>query len=221
MSRQLFRKHKKKDSELRRKVSSRETFKRFLVVAEGTRTEPNYLKALRDYWRVNHAVLHIYPKHTGTDPSKLLELAIKEFKKSPEYDKVFCVFDRDSHPHFSGTIQRIKDLSHKYPLQAIVSNPCFELWFLLHFEFTTKGYFRAGDNSPCDCLIIDLKKHLCDYHKGFNNYGPLLERTSAAIANAERLKSFCQDNEEEQSSTDVHLLVQEMRKLCPIKKIPS
>ena len=43
-------------------------------------------------------------------------------------DQVWAVFDRDSHPHF----ERALDLCAQHKVQVARSNPCFEVWLILH-----------------------------------------------------------------------------------------
>ena len=40
------------------------------------------------------------------------------------------MFDRDEHPNFAAAV----DLAVRHGIRLAVSNPCIELWFLLHFE---------------------------------------------------------------------------------------
>jgi hypothetical protein len=40
------------------------------------------------------------------------------------------MFDRDEHPNFAKAI----DLADRHGINLAISNPCLELWFILHFE---------------------------------------------------------------------------------------
>ena len=46
------------------------------------------------------------------------------------YDEVWCVFDVDDHPNLLNALESARQLGIKVAL----SNPCFELWLLLHFR---------------------------------------------------------------------------------------
>jgi hypothetical protein len=46
---------------------------------------------------------------------------------------MWCVFDVDEHPHLSQTI----DIARDHDIQLAISNPCLELWFILHFNDQT------------------------------------------------------------------------------------
>ncbi len=66
----------------------------------------------------------------------------------------------------------------------IVSNPSFEVWYLLHFEYSTRSYIDAG------AAIKELKKHHPGYEKTSDMYPLLKEKMGEAIANAEKLEAY-------------------------------
>lgn len=45
------------------------------------------------------------------------------------YDEIWCVFDVDEHPN----IAVAQAMAEQNGISLAVSNPCIELWFLLHF----------------------------------------------------------------------------------------
>lgn len=49
------------------------------------------------------------------------------------HDEVWCLFDVDDHPH----LDRAVDMARRHEIRLAVSNPCIELWFLLHFADQT------------------------------------------------------------------------------------
>ena len=49
------------------------------------------------------------------------------------HDQIWCVFDRDEHPHFDEAVKLAMD----HGIHVAMSNPCIELWFVLHFEDRT------------------------------------------------------------------------------------
>lgn len=117
------------------------------------------------------------------------------FEKAEElvehgYDKVYAIIDIDDIIHkgmqqqFKNAIQSLSDR-----LYVIVCNPCFEIWFLLHFSYTTRRF------SDCSELIGQM---LISYLQGYSkrrNYirrnsiytDHLQERLPTAVTNSERL----------------------------------
>ncbi len=185
-----------------RKVNTREVRQRFLIVCEGEKTEPNYFKS----FRVPKNVAEINVQGKGENPSKLVQSA-KELNQQDDYDQVWCVFDRDSwtREDFNNAITNAKSQGFK----IAYSNEAFELWYVLHFEFLHTGIPRGDYNSKLASLLQRPYKKNSD-----TIYDELFEKQPIAIKNAENLlKQYdphipAQDN----PSTTVHLLVQELNK---------
>ena len=72
-----------------------------------------------------------------------------------DYDQVWCVFDRDDHPHFDEAIKMARDNG----LDLAVSNPSMELWLLLHFRDNPGMQHRREVRRM-------LKEHVPKYDKG-------------------------------------------------------
>jgi hypothetical protein len=109
-------------------------------------TEPSYFNAVR---RAERGIidLEIVP---GGVPKTVVERAVQlrnraeqEAKRRGDeylrYDYVWCVFDVDEHPF----VPEAKQQAHDNRIDLAVSNPCFELWFLLHFQDQTAHIERA------------------------------------------------------------------------------
>jgi len=112
---------------------------RLLIVCEGKETEPAYFRYWRHETRNNMVTVEILP--AGMDPRSLVRLAAERKRESErladkldntfeKYDEIWCVFDRDEHPNFEGAKQH----AHANGIRLAISNPCVELWFLLHYE---------------------------------------------------------------------------------------
>ena len=92
--------------------------------------------------------------------------------------------------------------------------PCFEYWLLLHFEATTRPYARAGERSPADCVIDDLKKYLPGYTKGDKEtFQKLRDKLELAIERAKRVQEQGVKNQTDNPSTQIHLFVEYLQKL--------
>lgn len=127
----------KRNDSLRRRRPFREVKRRILIVCEGIVTERHYFDDLRIQTR-SLVQLKIEP---GGTPKTLVERAV-EIKTTAEkaarsgkdenlkYDSVWCVFDVDEHPYLAEAQQQARDNG----ISVAVSNPCFELWALLHFQ---------------------------------------------------------------------------------------
>ena len=69
-------------------------------------------------------------------------------------------------------------------IHIALSNPCFEFWYLLHFQYTTKFFkdYPAVKNA--------LTTYLPDYEKTGDVYSQLSAHTTNALQNAKRVEQY-------------------------------
>ena len=182
-----------------------------LIVCEGSKTEPNYLSRLGQDRRLSAVIIIPGPRFGGS-PRNIVECAVGERDKvagtAYAYDEIWCVFDRDNHAGVDQVLQE----AQREGLKIAFSNPCFELWFLLHFRYSTRP--RSANET-----LRDLKKKLPDYEKADEDvYGKLLAMQPAAIANAKTLLAYhleIGNIQYDNPSTSVHELVERLNDLAP------
>ena len=122
--------------DLRRKTATRPERKTIVVFCEGKASEPDYINALKRLPKVrdNTSIsIEIAPEY-GV-PMTLVELAIDR-AKDDEVDECWCVFDVEWPKHHPRLKQAIK-LAAEHGIRIAISNPCFELWLILHFKDQT------------------------------------------------------------------------------------
>lgn len=124
---------------LKRRVATRRPRKTVVVFCEGTRTEPEYLRALKLQPIVRDvAAVDLRVEKTGTNrPLRLVSHACAERTKAieedAEIDEFWCVFDVEwpiNHPDLNEAIT----LAGRGSIMLAISNPCFELWLILHLD---------------------------------------------------------------------------------------
>lgn len=185
-----------------RKLETKEPKERFLIVCEGSKTEPNYFRS----FRVPRDVVEVHG--LGEDPSRVVRSATDLKNKDGDYyDQIWCVFDRDSWTleNFNNAISSAKCQGFK----VAYSNESFELWYILHFEYLNTGIPRKDYIHKLSVLLG--KK----YQKNSETiYDELLDKQSTAIRNAEKLLTQYAppDPANDNPSTTVHLLVQELNR---------
>jgi hypothetical protein len=197
--------HKRATSleKLRRRQGKREPQKTYLIVCEGT-TEESYFKALCGS-RSNVTVT----KSGGSCPMGIVKYAQEEMKY---YHAIICVFDKEfdkgREKKFKQANQNLERLAKQYTKQKIIgawSVPCFEVWFLLHFDCSSSPF------SCCDEVEKALKKKngFEEYNKSDKGHYQLLrDRTKTAITNAAALYEESQHNQSDNPSTTVHCAVE-------------
>ena len=206
-----------KIKQLQRAKDSRESYDKVLIVCEGEKTEPHYLIALRNHLKLSQTNIKIDPNCDSSPTSvvKYTKELIKESFKDP-YDYVFCVIDRDRHADFDTAIAQIHGHRKKNTkLHAIVSNPCFEFWILLHFDYTTKLFGTSGD-SPCmDLIKNNLKVYIKNYKKRDKTIMPHIIKTGLemAVANAKRANETAKRNDTDTPTTQMDKLVDYLKGL--------
>lgn len=115
---------------------------RHLVVSEGKETEPRYFEGVRAaLGAANGRKVAIVVKGTDKHTLDLLDFAVEHCRYAPEtFDHVWLVFDKDDFPaaDFDAMERKCAELSDgSRTFHALWSNPCFELWPLLHLRYTT------------------------------------------------------------------------------------
>lgn len=202
MKRENFFQKEQDRKRLVRKASFRKQKERILIVCEGEKTEPNYFKD----FRLSNVEVRT---SKGGDAKRVVQKAIG-FYKEGEYDKVYCVFDRDIKPEFPNP-ERFKSaflLAKEYiNFTCIYSNDAFELWYILHYTYLNYPKSRM------DYIDILSRKLGFRYKKNMIGlYDYLFSRQHRAIVNAKNLlKSYKHhDPERDNPSTNVFLLVEEL-----------
>jgi len=115
-----------------------------------------------------------------------MALVLEKTIKSADFDadlgdKGFCVFDLDIAADKSKILQILIKENAKGHMEFILSNPCFEVWFLCHFGYSTR-VFESGD-----AVISALRKKVRNYTKNADVFPLIYSKTKEAIENAERL----------------------------------
>ncbi len=169
-----------------RQKAKRAPYERVLIVCEGAKSEPNYLREIIDCLELNTANVEV-DGNCGSSPASVFAYAKKRYqdekRQGDEYDRVFCVFDKDIHTTYTQTLDHISKAKPTDTFKAIHSTPCFEYWLLLHFVFTTQPFMATGEKSACTCVIDELHKYLPMYNKGDEDiYKQLMQQTAQAIA---------------------------------------
>lgn len=132
-----------------------------------------------------------YAKGNNTDPLKLVQMLIKEIKKLDldlmGGDVAYLVFDTDIDFNKDKIISAANKLAKDNHIKVISSNPSIEIWFLLHYEFTTSSM-------PNSEVIKRIKKYYPKYEKNINIYSDINKNTFIAIDRAKKLEKYQLEN---------------------------
>lgn len=179
----------------RRKSRGKKINPTLFVFCEG-KTEESYINLLKSEYRIPSIIIH--PKIRGNDITDKFINNYKKDKPSHPKDQTFLFYDLDV-PGMIIRLQKIKNCT------LLLSNPCVELWFLLHYKNQT-----AHTNSEYCCK--ELKKRNKYYKKGSIDIRlkeKLITKRKEAIKKAKKLQSH------ENPSTTIYQLIE---KLDALKK---
>lgn len=150
----------------------------WLILCEG-QTEVDYFREFQS--RAETVRLH-FGKCSG-GPKTMVQEAIRRWKGSRsqhDFDRVWCVADVDD--HLPELVDQACRLAETCPgVRLVVSNPCIELWALLHFqEQTARISQEAAQRLLEKCCPGYLPKKRLPVE-------PLFELEPVAIAHARKL----------------------------------
>ena len=193
---------------MQRQRDRRAPYDKVLIVCEGEKTEPNYLNELLDYYKLNTANIKI-SGDCGSAPINIVEHAKQcyrdEKRSGIRFDRVYCVFDKDTHRSYQPALDIIASAVPKETFYAITSVPCFEFWLLRHFVCTTQPFCGTpSSKSAGDRVIDDLLKYLPAYTKSDEGiFTQLIDQLPQAIRNSETvLRASKQDGTDNPSIID-------------------
>jgi hypothetical protein len=157
-----------------------------VVVCEGQKTEPSYLRLVNAKSATALVELEIVDE-AATAPKSLVEVACASMRASrrearrtrdpnANIDEIWCAFDVDQHPMLREAKQQAGDNG----IRLAISNPSIELWFLLHFTDQTAYVHRAA-------AMRALRDYVPDYDKHFGTLSPLEGRYKIARTRALQL----------------------------------
>ncbi len=109
-----------------------------VIACEGVEDEPRYFKGLKE--RLHNPKVHVEivsrADPTRSSPEAILR-ELDHFKDSwslRDGDSLWLVIDRDPQSWKPDMIDTVAQRCRQKSYSLALSNPCFELWLLLHFE---------------------------------------------------------------------------------------
>lgn len=174
-----------------------------LIVTEGSRTEPKYFEHFKTrQTNIDIRVVGSRSSSGETDYVSLIRKAQEYQKKnqmsSDNGDSAWVVADGDVNLNNPDPVasknqqlKKARKLAERSEIQMAISNPCFELWYLLHFRYTTKHLkdYNAVKN--------ELIPFLPEYEKTNDVYDQLLPMLETAVKNAKNLEKYHLNNGEQ------------------------
>jgi RloB-like protein len=207
----------------KRKENNRSQRLFVIIACEGIKTEKHYFEAIFQKLRNEHRITNtscIIVPHNHTNPTGVVKDLLDyhdEFRNTyKQFDEKWVVFDRDEERTNGGghTLQDFNaalKLAHQRHIDVAYSNPCFEIWYLLHFFYY---------NTPIDRdRVIDRLEEIDCLNSTYNKndsqmFAKLESRLHGAVRNAERLDNVMEESgssaAEANPKTTVYKLVRKL-----------
>lgn len=148
----------------KRKPIKMKPLPKILIVSEGRVTEVLYVEGVRRERRIQKERVRLFPG-AGV-PMSVVETAVRVKTENEQLnlrdgidiiDHVWAVFDRDDHPQ----IPQAKAKAKANGVEVAFTNPCIELFLLLHFVTIDRDEHRNQ-------VARLLKTHIPNYDKHFD-----------------------------------------------------
>lgn len=153
-----------------------------LVYCGGVRTEPAYFDGLKRAIRSQNLTVRI--RHGAVSPPRLVQLAAAHRDRRPDaFDEVWCVVDVDDFDIAAAVAEAARSR-----VSLAVSNPCFEVWLLLH---------HADCRSYCNGypdVAARLKRYVPAYDKAALRFGDYAAGVEGALKRARELDPTGRDH---------------------------
>ena len=216
----LFKK-RKKIREKRKYAFRQPKAASYLIVTEGTCTEPNYFTGLKK--RIVEKLggnlnvvaapdIDIYGEGMSTE--RLIEAADMYVSRANIlYQNVWIVFDKDDFNDFDNAVSDAEQRGYK----AAWSNQSFEYWLFLHFAYSDADLHRDEWVKKLDQLFREYGLSEDGYHKNMEDLYDKLETIDGihtAIGNAKRRMADFNPSRDKPSKyapgTMIYVLVEEL-----------
>lgn len=190
-----------------------------IIAAEGEETEKQYFDGLKAYYenpRVHIKVMERFD--SASDPERIIKILDNfrsDYKLRKGHDQLWLVVDVDRWGNRKLSSVSQECIQKHYRLA--VSNPSFELWFLLHIRpissYSHQELAELSENrkhGKRTRLEIELISLLGNYNKRRPNMDYFAPRVFTAIENARLADISPEDRWPNQIGTRVYLLVAEI-----------
>lgn len=117
----------------------------------------------------------------------LKEYEMRELSEK-DGDVALCLIDADFAEEKNAQIAEADRIAEKNHIRVLVSAPCFEIWFLCHYECSSRQYRNAKN------ILAELRKYIPNYEKSSSGiFAVTKDKLPEAIRNAETLRKICEE----------------------------
>jgi hypothetical protein len=178
----------------------RETQKLVVIASEGTETEVQYFEEFKSSNLYNDANIFIETlnRYSQSSSPKSVLATVKGFKKAYDLkltDELWVLIDRDKQSWKIPEIDHVAQQCNQGRIGFAMSNPCFELWILLHLTdldtFSAEELAEMLENKKINKNRTWIEKKLSELLEGYNKTNIRSDRfingCYEAVSRAEKL----------------------------------
>lgn len=176
----------------RRGVVTRQPKQLIVIGTEGrNQTEQLYFQ---NFNRIQRRYVVKFAPENATDPLRIVKSIQKWVKRQGDFDLghgkdyAYAIFDTDTDGRKEDEICAAKALAKSTGIRILWSNPCFEVWYTLHFAYSTAPFASNEE------VLRRLRQFLPNYQKNGDVFDRLFEHTAKAIGRAKKLRHYHQEN---------------------------
>lgn len=189
------------------RILSKDVFKTYYIIMEGTNTEPIYFKLIErklSELKIHNSIKLVFLERTLRDrgsnsPKQLLHYLLEyQQEVDDENSLFFVVFDRDSFKtYYNQEIEYLRFINEAKAknINLIVTSPCFEIWILLHKENAYAEIVKPNESlifenkrlSPSYTYISKLVMNIFGFNPKSNIPYSLLEKLDVAIQESKHI----------------------------------
>ena len=125
----------------------------FIHIYSNGHTEHYYFLLKKSELGIRNVIIEPFFENSG-NPTQMIKKIAKKYSSNNirDKDKIFCVMDMDETTN--EMVQEGLRLKESKFISLILSNPNFEIWFLLHFKhYTSKCQRRSNFPQSCRNII--------------------------------------------------------------------
>ncbi|TPG62863.1 RloB family protein [Hymenobacter nivis] len=221
------------------RISEVRDAKLFVLAAEGERTEVDYFKYFKESLNVNPSRIHIKilerePDKKGNGSPKEVIAQLDDYKLKNDLnadDELWLLIDRDKQTWSSSEISQVARSCKQKKYGFALSNPCFELWLLLHFKDLSNASIEEKKLMLENKKVTSKKTYLkhqvglaikgAGYNPSNLNGAEFIKYIPDAIARAKALDKNEKTRWTLDLGTRVYILIENIFQIIPIALVNS
>jgi hypothetical protein len=162
----------------------------FYVAVEGEKTEVHYFNELNRKIQDSRFQVKVVSRGdpSFSAPRHVLDSILQHAKAAKADDRLWIVIDRDKWP--ANQLDSVASISGENGVEVAFSNPCFELWMLLHHrKIKDLAEIKSlnARRKVKDKMVSELRSIIGTYNQNAPDMDIFFAATDVAVENAKQI----------------------------------